>query len=192
MEKNKIFNEEFAPHYADLYRSALRLTWDATEAADLVQDTVTKVLEKMDQYKPGTNALAYMRVIAKNAFLNKRKQITTRKTQLVDEDYLLQYDSEDESAAFGFFTELLKDQDSFSDEVKSAIAKIRNDEHFHVFALMFDGYKSAEIATELEISENTVKGIIRRLRIMLIENLREYALENYSIRPDIKMHDKMA
>jgi RNA polymerase sigma-70 factor, ECF subfamily len=187
MEKHDIFLREFRPHLSELYRSAFKLTLNKVDAEDLVATTVQKVLEKMHTYTPGTNPLAFMRTIAKNTFLNDRKKVKIRKTQLVEEELLLQYDQADEMAMLDLFSNLLNEYDSFGDEVRQALDQIKNDAHFHVFCLIMDGFKSAEIADDLKIPENTVKGIVRRIRIKLIPTLREYALEHYNISPDIKL-----
>jgi RNA polymerase sigma factor (sigma-70 family) len=187
MERNELFIKEFKPHLAELYRSALRLTLNKVDAEELVATTVQKVLEHMDRYEPGTNPLAYMRTIARNTFLNDRKKIKSRKTQLVEEEYMLQFDDADELALLDLFGNLMDRYDTFSDEVLHAIEQISNDGHFSVFCRVMDGFKSHEIAEELKMPENTVKGIVRRIRLKLIPALRDYALVTYGITPDIKM-----
>ena len=77
--KNKIFLEEFIPHYNALYSHALRLTKDVDEAKDLLQDTFANVFEKIYQYKKGTNAKAFLSRAMYNHFINltKKKRYTT-------------------------------------------------------------------------------------------------------------------
>ncbi len=187
MNTNGIFIEEFQPHLDELYRSTLRLTLNRTDAEEIVAQTVLKVLDNLDKYEPGTNPLAYMRTIARNIFLNERKKIKVRKTQLVDNERMLKYDGAEEIVLLDFFSALLDHYDTFSDEVLRALGQINNDSHFRVFCLMMDGYKSHEIAKQLGCPENTVKSIVRRIREKLIPLLSSYAFEKYGITPDIKL-----
>ncbi|HEX6432761.1 MAG TPA: sigma factor, partial [Gemmatimonadales bacterium] len=52
----RTFDDEALPHLDALYRVALRLTGDASQAEDLVQDTMLKAYRSWRQYRPGTNA----------------------------------------------------------------------------------------------------------------------------------------
>ena len=52
----RTFDQEALPHLDALYRVALRLTGDASQAEDLVQDTMLKAYRSWRQYRPGTNA----------------------------------------------------------------------------------------------------------------------------------------
>lgn len=52
---------------------ARSLTRDATEADDLVQDTLVKALSNVDKYTPGTRLRAWLFTIMRNTFYNKVK-----------------------------------------------------------------------------------------------------------------------
>lgn len=52
---------------------ARSLTRDATEADDLVQDTLVKALANVDKYTPGTRLRAWLFTIMRNTFYNKIK-----------------------------------------------------------------------------------------------------------------------
>lgn len=189
MERNELFIVEFKPCLPELLRSCMRLTLNKADAEELLSSTVQKVLENMDSYTPGTQPLAFMRTIARNTFLNDRKKIKSRKTQLVEDEAFLQYDAAEEAVMLDLFNNLLDDYQSFGDEVLAALEQIRNDQHFKVFCCVMDGHKSREIAEDMGIEENTVKGIVRRIRIKMIPVLRQYAFEAYGIVPDIKMNE---
>ena len=64
------FDEEALPHLDTLYRVALRLTADPTQAEDLVQDTMLKAYRSWRQYRPGTNARGWLLTILRNTFIN--------------------------------------------------------------------------------------------------------------------------
>jgi RNA polymerase sigma-70 factor, ECF subfamily len=187
MKKNELFMSEFYPHLPALYRSAFKLTWNQVDAEELVAKTVERVLASMDSYKQEDKPLAFMRTVARNIFLNDCKKIKVRKTQLVDDEAFLQYDAAEEAQLLDTFANLLNHYDSFSDEVIAALARLKNDDHNKIFFAFMDGHKSAEIAKSVKSNENTVKGIVRRVRITLIPELAKYAYETYGIVADIKM-----
>jgi len=59
--------EGFIPR---LRRYARSLTADATRADDLTQDTLLRALDKLYQFQPGTNLLAWLFTIMRNTHLN--------------------------------------------------------------------------------------------------------------------------
>ncbi len=69
------FEREALPHLDTLYRVALRLGGDESRAEDLVQDTMLKAFRAWAQFRPGTNARAWLLTILRNTFINEyRKQ----------------------------------------------------------------------------------------------------------------------
>ena len=55
-EKRVSFEREALVHLDVLYRVALRLTGNPSDADDLVQETMLKAYRAWDQYEKGTNA----------------------------------------------------------------------------------------------------------------------------------------
>jgi RNA polymerase sigma-70 factor (ECF subfamily) len=61
-----------------LHRGALRLTRHEANAQDLVQDTLTRALERRAQFQPGTNLRAWLFTIERSLFINayrRRRQV---------------------------------------------------------------------------------------------------------------------
>ena len=62
------------PHLDALYRNALRLTGNANDAEDLLQDTYLRAYRFFYQYQPGTNAKAWLFRIMNTVFLNEYRR----------------------------------------------------------------------------------------------------------------------
>src|SRR5919109_3165812 len=56
-----------------LYRAALRLTRDASEAEDLVQETCLKAFRSCQRFAAGSNLRAWLFTILMNTFRNQRR-----------------------------------------------------------------------------------------------------------------------
>lgn len=58
-------------HRARLYRTALGLCRNPTEAEDLVQEAYLRAYRRFDSFVPDTNCLAWLRTILRNVFINR-------------------------------------------------------------------------------------------------------------------------
>src|SRR5260370_2869284 len=71
------FEAEAMPHASSLFRIALWLTRDQTEAEDLVQETLTEALASFHRFAQGTNCRAWLVSIMYHR-QSKRRRATTR------------------------------------------------------------------------------------------------------------------
>ena len=84
VEENRKEFEDLALQYMDsIYSVALRMTRDATEAQDLVQDTYLRAFRFFDKFQKGTNFRAWLFRILKNIYINKYRR-ESRLPQMVD------------------------------------------------------------------------------------------------------------
>ena len=72
-------------HFNTLYSTALRLTRNASEAQDLVQETLLKAYRFFDRFEPGTNVKAWLFTILRNTYINTYRK-TVRQHEQVDFD----------------------------------------------------------------------------------------------------------
>jgi RNA polymerase sigma-70 factor (ECF subfamily) len=77
------FEQEALPHAEGLFRLALWLVRDRTEAEDLVQETLSQALTSFHRYKPGTNCRAWLNSILQHVRAN-RWRAKSRETTVGD------------------------------------------------------------------------------------------------------------
>jgi len=61
--RDEIFQNEALPHLRSLYGSAFRMTRNAHDAEDLVQETFLRAYRAFDRFTPGTNIRAWLYTI---------------------------------------------------------------------------------------------------------------------------------
>jgi len=177
--KRQEFEREALVHLDTLYNVAVRLCGNASDAEDLVQETVTKAYRAWDTYERGTNCRAWLVAILRNTFINQYRRESKRPSQV-------EYESVEETSVF----ESVQDRDpegSFfryivDDEVKRAIQELPEEFRIPVVLSDVEGMSYAEISEALELPVGTVKSRLFRGRRRLQQRLYEYALEMGYIR----------
>ncbi len=174
-EKRASFEREALVHLDALYRVALRLTANPSDADDLVQETMLKAFRAWDQYEKGTNAKGWLLTILRHAFINEYRR-RTRHPENVDLDTIEPFavfgEIQDEDPQGAFFDKIV------DDEVLKAIDQLP--ETFRETLVLSDveGMSYQEIAKILEIPVGTVKSRLFRARQALQGKLYEYAVSN--------------
>jgi RNA polymerase sigma-70 factor, ECF subfamily len=64
------FEDDVVPFAGQLYPAALGMTRNASDAEDLVQETLAKAYAALHQFGPGTNMRAWLHKILANTFIN--------------------------------------------------------------------------------------------------------------------------
>jgi RNA polymerase sigma-70 factor (ECF subfamily) len=79
------FEVEAMPYLDGMYAAAYRLTRNAADAEDLIQETFLRAYRGFHQFEPGTNLKAWLYRILMNTFINmyRKKQ---REPQTISED----------------------------------------------------------------------------------------------------------
>jgi len=174
-EKRASFEREALVHLDALYRVALRLTANPSDADDLVQETMLKAFRAWDQYEKGTNAKGWLITILRHAFINEYRR-RTRHPENVDLDTIEPFavfgEIQDDDPQGAFFDKIV------DDEVLKAIDQLP--ETFRETLVLSDveGMSYQEIAKILEIPVGTVKSRLFRARQALQGKLYEYAVSN--------------
>ena len=69
-DRDARFEQDVLPFAGQLYPAALRMTSNASDAEDLVQETLAKAYAALHQFRPGTNLRAWLHKILANTFIN--------------------------------------------------------------------------------------------------------------------------
>ena len=165
-----------------LYSAALRMTRNAADAEDLVQETYLKAYRGFGGFQEGTNLKAWLYRILTNTFINSYRARKRRPEQSeldeVEDLYLYRRLGGLEAAAAGRSVEE-EVMDLFADEdVKQALESLP--EQFRIAVLLADveGFSYKEIAEILDVPIGTVMSRIHRGRRQLQKRLWDYAQEH--------------
>ncbi len=144
---------------------ALRLTHDADDANDLLQDTLLKAFVNKEKFHEGTNLKAWMYTIMKNTFITNYQRMIRRNTFVDTSDnlvYINLYEQASENYAVSEF--VTRDIYAEINRLDKACKE--------PFMMYFDGYKYHEIAEKLNIPLGTVKNRIHLARKELKARLK--------------------
>jgi len=174
------FADAAMPLMDQLYSAAIRMTRNAADAEDLVQETYMKAYRGYERFEEGTNLKAWMYRILTNSYINRyrAKQRRPDETDIADvEDMYLYRRLGGEQSDLGTSAEESFLSSVTDDAVKNAIEAIP--ENFRIAVLLADveGFAYKEIAEILEIPIGTVMSRIHRGRKALEKQLHGYAEE---------------
>jgi len=178
------FEAATMPFVDSLYNTAYRMTRNAHDAEDLVQETYFKAYRHYDKFQEGTNLKAWLFKIMKNTFINnyRKKQRIPPQSDFADleggmesrvrEDAAGRIKSPEEE-----FLETIVDE-----QVQAAMDSLPADYRMAVILADLEGFSYKEIAEILEVPVGTVMSRLYRGRKLLEAAMLEYARERGYIR----------
>ena len=182
-EKRRAFEKEAVPHLDTVYRVALRLAGDQTQAEDLAQDTMLKAYGAWHQYRQGTNVRAWILTILRHTFINQYRRDKQR-GNTVDvteyEKFTVFHEVQEVDPEGRFFDQIV------DEEVLRAIDSLP--EEFRECLVLSDmaDLSYAEIAEVVNVPVGTVKSRLFRARQALQRELYEYAVEAGYIKRSVR------
>jgi len=173
------FDDLLLEHLDLMFAVAMKLTRNANDAEDLVNNTLLKALRFHDKFKEGTYIKAWLLTILRNTYINQYRQRARRPSQVElsgaeksNESYPdpgLRYTPKSEN-----YTDVME---LFEDKVRIAVDTLPID--FRKVVIMADvedrTYK--DIAQELDCPIGTVMSRLYRGRKILRTHLHDYAEE---------------
>ena len=181
MADQSTFADQAMPFMDSLYSGALRMTRNAADAEDLVQETYLRGYRGFGGFTEGTNLKAWLFRIQTNAFINRYRKAQRRpdETDLADVEDLYLYRRlgglEGARAGRSAEDELL---DHFTEhEVKVAVEELPEQYRMAVLLADVEGFAYKEIAEILDVPIGTVMSRLHRGRKRLQERLWDFAVE---------------
>ncbi len=185
--KRKEFEAEALPHMDALYRTALRLAKNQSDAEDLVQEAFAKAYRFWDKFELGSNCRAWLFKIMTNIFINEYRSKSRSPLQAniddIDDNYLygqLASSEMTENPEQTLFSKL------FDDDVKKAIENLPDDFRLVAVLSFLEGFSYQEIAEIADLQLGTVKSRLHRGRKLLQKQLFDYAVKNGYIKEKAK------
>ena len=171
------FEEQAMEHMSSLYTAALRMTRNAADAEDLVQETYLKAYKYYDKFEEGTNLKAWLFKILKNTFINsyRKKQQAPPKADFADIEESFETIVRDDSGQQARTPEEELLEKVLDEDVQHAIEELPHDYRMVVLLADLEGFSYKEIADILEIPVGTVMSRLYRGRRLLEEALLKYA-----------------
>lgn len=176
------FERQSLPFLESLYNTALRMTRNAQDAEDLVQETFLRAYRNFHQFTPGTNLKAWLFRILKNAFINEYRK---RRAAPAEEDFAgieESFESRIDRDRAGSIPNPEEEalSRSMDEGVQRALAALPEDYRMAIVLADLEGFSYKEIAEILEVPIGTVMSRLYRGRKQLEEELLRYAHErNY-------------
>ncbi len=168
------FKAEALAHLDAVYRYALALTRDRSEAEDLTQDTFLQALRHWDQFRPGTNARAWLFTICRNLFLRQRERRAREEpTETAALDGLAA--ASETFAAPSDGGRALFETPELGDVIRRELDKLPLEYREVVELSDLQDQSYADIAQVLGLPLGTVKSRLFRGRRLLQEALADYA-----------------
>jgi RNA polymerase sigma-70 factor (ECF subfamily) len=179
MAEQAQFTEVAMEHMPGLYSAALRMTRNAADAEDLVQETYLKAYRSYASFQEGTNLRAWLYRILTNTYINNYRAAKRRPevadVEDVEDLYLYKRMAGPGGIRAGRSAE---DEalDSFTDDVvKTALEELPDAFRMAVLLADVEGFSYKEISEITDVPIGTVMSRIHRGRRALQKALHEVA-----------------
>ena len=177
-EKRTEFERQALVHTDSLFGAAYRLTRNARDAEDLVQDSLLRAYRFWDSFEQDSNCKAWLLRIVTNTFINEYQR-KKRSREVLDaasaeqdatDGVLVHADAHDRLSPERALVER-----SVSDDVQKALDSLPEDFRTAVILCDMQGLSYKEIADIMECPVGTVMSRLFRGRKLLAAALRGFA-----------------
>lgn len=180
------FESEALPYLDGLYNMAFRLTRNAEDAEDLVQETYFKAYKHYDKFESGTNLKAWLFRILRNTFINGYRKRQSQPPQSAFSDIEESFESLVERSP----GQEIKDPEQelfdqvLDEDVQHALDDLREDYRMVIDLVDLEDFSYKEAASILDVPVGTVMSRLYRGRRQLEAILLEYAHKHGYLRDE--------
>jgi RNA polymerase sigma-70 factor (ECF subfamily) len=167
--RREAFETESIAHFGLVYRTALRLTRNTSDAEDLTQETYVRALRAAGRFQLGTNLKAWLLTILRNADRNRRRD-AARALVVVDNRAVAEADVRDlpEKTPEALLLRAVIDRD-----LQEALESLPRYLQEIVWLRDVEELSYAELAERLDIPLGTVMSRLSKARERLFACLTE-------------------
>ena len=185
-EKRAEFERQALVHTDALFGAAYRLTRNARDAEDLVQDSLLRAYRFWDSFEQDSNCKAWLLRIVTNTFINEYQR-KKRSREVLDaasaeqdatDGVLVHAEATDRQSPERTLVER-----SVSDDVQRALDGLPEDFRTAVVLCDVQGLSYKEIADIMQTPVGTVMSRLFRGRKLLAAALREFAIAEGYVKP---------
>ncbi len=170
------FEQDVVPYLGQLYPAALRMTRNASDAEDLVQETFAKAYAGFHQFRPGTNLRAWLHRILANTFINTYRKKRREPVQALGGDFQDDWRvSADPLSPPARSAEAEALERLAGSDILGALRDLPEEFRMAVYLADIEGYPYKEIAEIMGTPIGTVMSRLHRGRSKLREKLAAYA-----------------
>ncbi len=165
--------------YGDrVYRLAIRITGNASDAEEVVQDALWTASRKIDTFR-GTAAFgSWVYRITANAAYQKRRGRQSRRHEVSREDPVQSFDDNGQHAGVAVDWSRRLTDPAIEGELKrvlcAAIDELSPDYRTALLLRDVEGLSNLEIAETLQVRRGTIKSRVHRARLFLRTRLADY------------------
>jgi RNA polymerase sigma-70 factor (ECF subfamily) len=166
------FEQDVLPALSRLYPAALRMTRNASDAEDLVQETSAKAYAAFHQFKPDTNLRAWLNRILANTFINGYRKRRREPIQELGADFERDWQLDGDPLSQRARSAEAEAMDRLGDsEILKALMDLPEIFRTTVYLADIEGYPYKEIAEMMGTPVGTVMSRLHRGRGRLREAL---------------------
>jgi RNA polymerase sigma-70 factor (ECF subfamily) len=172
------FEAETLPLMPAVYRFALRLTRRPEDARDIVQDTYLRAFRTFGNFRPGTNAKAWLFKIVYSVFVNrwhKERRESSVSIEELEEKFPRALAAEDPAAHRATLS--ARPEDWAHPEVDAALRRLPEAFRSAVLLVDVEELTYEEAAAALDCPVGTLRSRLFRSRKALYVALREFATQ---------------
>jgi len=174
-DKAERFQKQILIHLDDLYRAALRLTNQVSDAEDLVQETCLRAFRSLDQLRHPAAAKVWVFTILRSVYLRQEERKPPWSPAVTPDDLAGSFLTPNEPPQTDVYRRFVPPEQLRREEIRDAVLKLPLVYREAIVLAHVAGFSYREMAQILELPIGTVMSRLFRGRRMLRAFFRDNA-----------------